>query len=116
MKGNLFSFMARISIPTVLLGHQYNCTKAVRIGKTNHLFFFYLFMRKIKLSRPCQIRSYSVTFVRERLQLLRWFFTWTTHLFVKKKLSLAREEPQVIFAILAKEHFAGVCAILVVCQ
>ena len=36
MKGNLFSFMARISIPTVLLGHQYNCTKAVRIGKTNH--------------------------------------------------------------------------------
>ena len=34
----------------------------------------------------------------------------------RKKLSLAREEPQVIFAILAKEHFAGVCAILVVCQ
>lgn len=31
----------------------------------------------------------------------------------RKKLSLAREEPQVIFAILAKEHFAGVCAILV---
>ena len=30
-------------------------------------------------------------------------------------MSLAREEP-VIFAILAKEHFAGVCAILVVCQ
>ena len=31
-------------------------------------------------------------------------------------MSLAREEPQVIVAILAKEHFAGVCAILVVCQ
>lgn len=39
VKGNLFSFMARISIPTVLLGHQYNCTKAVRIGKTNHHLF-----------------------------------------------------------------------------
>ena len=26
MKGNLFSFMARISIPTVLLGHQDNDT------------------------------------------------------------------------------------------
>ena len=56
-----------------------------------------------------KIRSYSVTFVRERLQLLRWFFTWTT-------LSLLGEEPQVIFAIPAKEHFAGACAILVVCQ
>ena len=63
-----------------------------------------------------KIRSYSVTFVRERLQLLRWFFTWTTHLFSRKKLSLPREEPQVIFAIPAKEHFVGACAILVVCQ
>ena len=35
---------------------------------------------------------------------------------VEKKLSLPREEPQVIFAIPAKEHFAGACAILVVCQ
>ena len=39
-----------------------------------------------------KIRSYSVTFVRERLQLLRWFFTWTTHLFSRKKLSLPRED------------------------
>ncbi|XP_067045784.1 amine sulfotransferase-like, partial [Acropora muricata] len=31
LKGNLFSFMARISIPTVLLGHQYNCTKAYTV-------------------------------------------------------------------------------------
>ena len=30
---------------------------------------------------------------------------------VEKKLSLSREEPQVIFAIPAKEHFAGACAI-----
>ena len=30
---------------------------------------------------------------------------------VEKKLSLPREEPQVIFAIPAKEHFAGACAI-----
>ena len=34
----------------------------------------------------------------------------------EKKLSLLREEPQVIFAIPANEHFAGACAILVVCQ
>ena len=60
-----------------------------------------------------KIRSYSVTFVHKRLQLLRWFFTWTTHLFSKKKMSI---EPQVIFAIAAKEQFAGACAILVVCQ
>ena len=33
---------------------------------------------------------------------------------VEKKLPLPREEPQVIFAIPAKEHFAGVCAVLVV--
>ena len=51
VKGNRFSFMARI--PTVLLGHQYNYTETVPIGKAkNH--FFYLFMRTIKLSRPCQ--------------------------------------------------------------
>ena len=35
---------------------------------------------------------------------------------VEKKLSLPREEAQVIFAIPAKEHFAGAFAILVVCQ
>ena len=28
----------------------------------------------------------------------------------KKKLSLPREEPKVVFAIPAKEHFAGACA------
>ena len=31
-----------------------------------------------------KIRSYLVTFVCERLELLRWFFTWKTHLFSKK--------------------------------
>ena len=36
--------------------------------------------------------------------------------YLVEKLSLSREERQVIFAILAKEHFAGACAILVVCQ
>ena len=80
------------------------------IGKANHLLF-YLFMRTLNFPALDKIRSYSVTFVRERLQLLRWFFTWTTHLFSGKKLSLPREEPQVIFAIPAKEHFAGACAI-----
>ena len=92
-----------------LHGHQYNYTETVPMGKANH-HLFYLFMRTIKLCRPCH------TFVRGRLQLLRWFFTWTTHLFSRKKLFSSREEPQVIFAIQAKEHFAGACAILVVCQ
>ena len=36
--------------------------------------------------------------------------------YLVEKLSLSREERQVIFAIPAKEHFAGACAILVVCQ
>ena len=51
VKGNLFSFMARIRIPTVLRGHQYNYTETVPIGKANH-HLFYLFMRTIKLSLP----------------------------------------------------------------
>ena len=55
-------------------------------------------------------------FVRERLQLLRWFLLGQRTYLVGKKTSLVREEPQVIFAIPAKEHFAGACAILVVCQ
>ena len=67
-KGNLFSLMARIRIATVLHGYQYNYTDTVPIGKASrHLFF--------------SIHA----FVRERLQLLRWFFTWTTHLFSRKK-------------------------------
>ena len=37
-------------------------------------------------------------------------------LFKWKNLSLSREEPLVIFALPAKEHFAGTPAILVVCQ
>ena len=57
-----------------------------------------------------KIRSYSVTFVRERLQLLRWFFTSTTHFLSRKNSSLSREEPQVIFALPAKEHLAGAAA------
>ena len=76
------------------------------------------FRRSSTLNFPAlaKIRSCSVTFVRERLQLLRWFFTWTTELFSRKKLSLPCEEPQAIFAMPAKEHFAGACAILVVYQ
>ena len=51
VKGNLFSFIARI--PTVLRGRQYNYTETVPIGKANrHLF--HLFMRTIKLSCPRQ--------------------------------------------------------------
>ena len=48
-----------------------------------------------------------MTFVRERLQLLRWFFTSTTHLLSGTNSSLPREEPHVIFYIPAKERFAG---------
>ena len=118
VKGNHFSFMARIRIPRVLLDHQYNCIKTVPKGKANHHLFSTYSCERLNFPALAKIRSgsYSVTFVRERLQLLRWFFTWTTHLFSRKKLSLPREEPQVIFAIPAKEHFAGACAILVVCQ
>ena len=36
--------------------------------------------------------------------------------YLVEKMSLSREEPQVIFAIPAKEHFSGACAILVVYQ
>ena len=61
-------------------------TETVPMGKANH-HLFYLFMRTIKPNFPvlAKIWSYSVTFVRERLQLLRWFFTWTTHLCRAKK-------------------------------
>ena len=116
VKGNIFSFMARISIPTVLPGHQYNCTKAVRIGKTNqHPFYTYSweglnFPTPAKLGHirwPLYVKGYS--FLDGSLLGQRTYS-------VENKLSLAPEEPQVIFAILAKEHFAGVCAILVVCQ
>ena len=37
-------------------------------------------------------------------------------IYLVEKNCLYRDEPQVIFVIPAKEHFAGVCAILVVCQ
>ena len=53
VKGNLFSFMARIRIPTFLRGHQYSYTETVPIGKENH-HLFYLLMQTIKLSRPRQ--------------------------------------------------------------
>ena len=35
---------------------------------------------------------------------------------VEKNCLYAPEEPQVIFAIPAKEHLEGACAILVVCE
>ena len=68
-KGNLFSFMARIRIATVLRGYQYDYTETVPIGKANHHLFLLIH-----------------AFVRERLQLLIWFFTWTMHLFNWKKI------------------------------
>ena len=114
VEGNLFSFMARIRIPTVLRGHQYNYTETVPIGKENHHLFSTYSCERLNFPALAKIWSYSVTFVRERLQLLRWFFTWTTHLFSRKKIVFI--EPQVIFAIPAKEQFAGACVILVVCQ
>ena len=97
VNGNLFSFMARIGIPTVLRGHQYNYTETAPIGKANQHLFTYS-CERLNFPSLAKVRSYSVTFVRERLQLLRWFFPWTTHLF-SKKLSLPRKEQKVIFAI-----------------
>ena len=95
----------------LLRGRQY--TEVVPMGRANHHLFYFL-MRKIKLSRPCQ--NEVIFFERERLQLLRWFFTSTTHLLRGINSSLPREEPKVIFAIPAKEHLAGAPAILVVWQ
>ena len=82
--------MARIRIPTVLRGHQYNYTETVPIGKANHNLF-YLFMHSC-------VKGYS--FLDGSL------LGQHTYL-VGKKLSLPHEEPQVIFAIPAKEHFAS---------
>ena len=98
-KGNLFSLMAMIRIATVLHGYQYNYTDTVPIGKAN-LHLFYLFMHSY-------VKGYS--FLEGSLLGQRTYL-------VGKKTSLVREEPQVIFAIPAKEHFAGACAVLVVCQ
>ena len=84
MKGNLFSFMARIRIPTVLRGHQYNYTETVPIRKANHHLFPNYSCERSNFPALDKIRSYSVTFVRERLQLLRWFFTWTRTYLVEK--------------------------------
>ena len=94
----IFPFMAWIRIATVLRGHQYNYTETVPIGKANH-HLFYLFMHSY-------VKGYS--FLDGSLL--------GQHTYLVEKLSLPREEPQVIFAIPAKEHFAGACAILVVCQ
>ena len=112
VRGNLFSFITRI--PTVLRGRQYIPRLCLWAMQTT-IFSTYS-CERLNFPDLAKIRSYSVTFVHERLQLLRWFFTWTTHLFSGKKLSLPREEAQVIFAFPAKEHFAGACAVLVVCQ
>ena len=99
VKGNFFSFMARIRIATVLRGYQYNYIETVPIGKANHHLFL-LFMHSY-------VKGYS--FLDGSLLGQRTYL-------VGKKLSLPREEPQIIFAIPAKEHFPGACAILVVCQ
>ena len=99
VKGNLFSLMARIRIATVLRGYQYNYIETVPIGKANH-HLFYLFMHSY-------VKGYS--FLDGSL------LGQSTYL-VEKKMSLLREEPQVIFAIPAKGHFPGACAVLVVCQ
>ena len=99
VKDNLFSLMARIRIATVLSGYQYNYTETVPIGKANH-HLFYLFMHSY-------VKGYS--FLDGNLLGQRTYL-------VGKKMSLLREEPQVIFAIQAKEHFLGSCAVLIVCQ
>ena len=79
--------MARI--PTVLRGRQYSYTETVPIDRANTIFSASS-CERFNFPALAQIRSYSVTFVRERLQLLRWFFTSTTHLFWGEKIRLYR--------------------------
>ena len=84
-------------------------------GQTT-IFFSNSSCERLNFPAIAKMRSYSVTFVPKRLQLLRCFFTLTTHFLSGKNSSLSRKEPQVIFALPAKEHFAGTPAILVVFQ
>ena len=103
VKSNLFSFVARI-VTAFTWPPLY--AEVVPMGRANH-HLFYFSCERLNFPALAKIRSYSVTFVRERFQLLRWFFSSTTHLLSGKKSSLSREEPQVILALPAKEHFAG---------
>ena len=62
--------------------HKNKGNKNLAISWMLHLtvnWFFTLKGKRLNFPALAKIRSYSVTFVRERLQLLRWFFTWTTH-------------------------------------
>lgn len=95
-------------------GRQYIPRLCLWAGQTT--IFSTSSCERLNFPALAKMSSYSVTFVRERLQLRRWLFTSTTHLFSGKNSSLPREEPQVMLAIPAKEHFAGLPAILVVCQ
>ena len=83
------SFFLHGRIPTVLRGHQY-IIPIIPI---------------IIIPRLClqATRQTNISF---------YLFMGT----IKLSRPLSREEPQVIFAIPAKEHFAGTYAILVVCQ
>ena len=98
----------------LLRGRQYIPRLCLWAGQTT--IFSTSSCERLNFPALAKMRSYSVTFVRERLQLLRWFLTSTTHLLRGTNSSLPREEPQVIFAIPAKEHLASAPAILVVCD
>ena len=82
VRGNLFSFIARI--PTVLRDRQYIPRLCLWAMQTTIISTYSC--ERLNFPALAKIRSYSMTFVRERLQLLRWFFTWTSHLFNGKKI------------------------------
>ena len=98
----------------LLRGRQYMSKLCLWAGQTT--IFSTSSCKRLNFPALAKMTSYSVTFVRERLQLLRWFLLRQRTYYVEKNSSLPRKEPQVIFAIPAKEHFAGAPATLVVCQ
>ena len=78
-------------------------------------FFFSTYScERLNFPTLAKIRSYLVTFVRVKgYSFLDGSLLGQRTYLVKKIVFI---EPQVTFAIPAKEQFAGACAILVVCQ
>ena len=78
------------------------------------IFFSTYSCERLNFPTLAKIRSYLVTFVRVKgYSFLDGSLLGQRTYLVKKIVFI---EPQVTFAIPAKEQFAGACAILVVCQ
>ena len=67
----------------LLSGCQYMSKLCLWAGQTT--IFSTSSCERLNFPALAKMTSYSVTFVREKLQLLRWFFTSTTHLLSRKK-------------------------------